>query len=144
VSAGTIITIALVATLVLLMGFCKRWLAMFNNRSHKPGHWAFRWLVSGLRHPDPCRSKIGEGLRNSLNVIHAPNGFIIALTYSSRSEWVKNVLAAGKCELQTRGRKYQLSSPTVVHDPSRRRFPIPVRIVLTLVGADEYMELSKT
>jgi hypothetical protein len=29
-----------------------------------------------------------------------------------------------------------------VHDPSRRRFPFPVRIVLRIVGADEYMELA--
>jgi hypothetical protein len=31
--------------------------------------------------------------------------FIIALTYSSESEWVKNVLAAGGCELKTRGKR---------------------------------------
>jgi hypothetical protein len=52
------------------------------------------------------------------------------------------VLAAGGCELKTRGKKYQLSAPHVVHDPTRRRFPIPVRIVLRIVGADEYMELA--
>jgi hypothetical protein len=54
---------------------------------------------------------------------------------------VKNVLAAGGCELKTRGKKYQLSSPKVVCDPARQRFPIPVRIVLRIVGADEYIEL---
>jgi hypothetical protein len=75
-------------------------------------------------------------------VFRAPDGFIIALTYSSQCEWVKNVLAAGGCELRTRAKTYRLSSPKVVRDPSRRRFPIPVPIVLSLVGADEYMELS--
>lgn len=74
----------------------------------------------------------------------SPTGFIIALTYSSQSEWVKNVLTAGRCELKTRGREYQLSAPNVVHDLTRRRFPVPVRVVLMLVGADEYMELSKS
>jgi hypothetical protein len=54
---------------------------------------------------------------------------------------VKNVLAAGGCELKTRGKKYRLSAPKVVRDPTRRRFPIPVRVVLWIVGADEYMEL---
>jgi hypothetical protein len=29
-----------------------------------------------------------------------------------------------------------------VRDPTRQRFPIPVRIVLKIVGADECMELS--
>jgi len=77
-----------------------------------------------------------------VNVFRAPNGFIIALTYSSQSEWVKNVLAADGCELQTHGKKYQLSSPKVVRDPTRQRFPFPVPLVLRLVGTDEYMELS--
>jgi len=55
---------------------------------------------------------------------------------------VKNVLAAGSCELKTRGKKHQLSAPKVVRDPTRRQFPVPVRLVLRVVGADEYMELS--
>ena len=58
-----------------------------------------------------------------------PNGFIIALTYSSQSEWVKNVLAAGGYELRTRGKRYLLSSPHVVHNSTRERFPFPVRLV---------------
>jgi hypothetical protein len=77
-----------------------------------------------------------------VNVFRASNGFVIALTYSSQSEWVKNALAAGGCELKTRGKKYQLPAANIVRDPTRRRFPIPVRAILRLVGADEYMELS--
>jgi hypothetical protein len=82
--------------------------------------------------------------RTPVNVFRVPNGFIVALTYSSQSEWVKNVLAAGSCELKTVGRKYRLVAPKVVRDTTRRRFPIPVRLILMLVGADEYMELSKS
>jgi hypothetical protein len=59
-----------------------------------------------------------------------------------KAEWVENVLAAGGCELEIRGVQYQLSSPTIVHDPSRRRFPIPVRAVLRLIGANDFMHLS--
>jgi len=86
--------------------------------------------------------KSGKVYRTPVNVFRSPEGFIIALTYSSQSEWVKNVLAEGGCELRTRGKKYHLSAPHLVHDPTRRRFPIPVRVVLKIVGADEYMELS--
>lgn len=86
--------------------------------------------------------KSGKLYRTPVNVFRTPNGFVIALTYSSESEWVKNVLAAGGCELKTRGKRYHLSGPKVVRDPTRRPFPIPVRIVLRIVGADEYMELS--
>ena len=76
------------------------------------------------------------------NVFRVPNGFIIAPTYSSQSEWVKNMLAAGGCELRTRGKRYELFAPHLVHDPTRRQFPIPVRLALRHVGADEYMELA--
>jgi deazaflavin-dependent oxidoreductase (nitroreductase family) len=88
--------------------------------------------------------KSGKVYRTPVNVFRASNGFIIALTYSSQSEWVKNVLAAGGCELKTRGKKYQLSAPKVVRDSTRKRFPFPVRLVLRTVGANEYMELSKS
>jgi hypothetical protein len=71
-----------------------------------------------------------------------PGGFIIALTYSSKCEWVKNVLAARGGELKTVGKNYQLSAPKLGRDLTRRRFPLLVRLVLMLVGADEYLELS--
>jgi hypothetical protein len=74
-----------------------------------------------------------------VNVFRAPEGFLIALTYGRESEWVKNVIAAGGCKLETRGVQYQLSAPTIVHDPTRRRFPI---FVLRLIGADDFMQLS--
>jgi len=77
-----------------------------------------------------------------VNVFRAPNGFIIALRYSSECEWVKNVLAAGGCERKTRGRMYRMAAPKIVRDPSRRRFPFNIRFVLAIVGADEYMEFS--
>jgi hypothetical protein len=44
--------------------------------------------------------------------------------------------------LETRGVQNQLSAPTIVHDPTRRWFPILVRIVLRLIGADNFMQLS--
>jgi hypothetical protein len=31
---------------------------------------------------------------------------------------------------------------TIVHDPTRRRLPLPVRIVLRLIGATDFMQLS--
>ena len=77
-----------------------------------------------------------------MNVFRATEGFLIALTYGRESEWVRNVLAAGGCELETRHVLYQLSAPTIVHDPARRRFPLFVRIVLRLIGANDFMQLS--
>ena len=141
---GVIIAIVIAASGVLMMRFRKRWLAkiniVFTNRITS----LFAGWLPGFGILTHVGRKSGKVYRTPVNVFRAPNGFIIALTYSSESEWVKNVLAPGGCELKTRGKKYQLSAPNVVRDPTRRRFPIPVRVVLRIVGADEYMELSRT
>ena len=47
------------------------------------------------------------------------DGYLFALTYGPDTDWVKNVLAAGGCELRTRGRAVRLTSPRLYHDESR-------------------------
>jgi deazaflavin-dependent oxidoreductase (nitroreductase family) len=141
-NAAAIIVIAIAATGVLMMRLRKRWLAKINIAFTNRITSLFAGWLPGFGILTHVGRKSGKVYRTPVNVFRASNGFIIALTYSSQSEWVKNVLAAGGCELKTRGKKYQLSAPKIVRDPTRRRFPIPVRIVLRIVGADEYMELA--
>jgi deazaflavin-dependent oxidoreductase (nitroreductase family) len=141
---GTIIAIALAASGVFMMRFRKRWLAKFNIAVTNRITSLFAGWLPGFGILTHVGRRSGKVYRTPVNVFRAPNGFIVALTYSSQSEWVKNVLAAGSCELKTVGRKYRLVAPKVVRDTTRRRFPIPVRLILMLVGADEYMELSKS
>ena len=141
-SVGAIIIIAIAASGVLMMRFRKRWLAKINIAFTNQITGLFAGWFPGFGILTHVGRKSGKVYRTPINVFRVFDGFIIALTYSSQSEWVKNVLVAGGCELKTRGKKYQLSAPHVVHDPTRRRFPIPVRLVLRVVGADEYMELA--
>ena len=141
-NAAAIIIIAIAASGVLMMRFRKRWLAKINIAFTNRITRLFAGWLPGFGILTHAGRKSGKVYRTPVNVFRAANGFIVALTYSSQSEWVKNVLTAGGCELRTRGKKYQLSALKVVRDPSRRRFPVPVRIVLRIVGADEYMELS--
>ena len=142
-SVGAIVIIAIAASGLLMMRFRKRWLAKINIAFTNRITGLFAGWVPGFGILTHVGRKSGKVYRTPVNVFRAPNRFIIALTYSSQSEWVKNVLAAGGCELRTRGKKYQLCVPTIVHDPTRRQFPFPVRLVLGIVGADEYMELSR-
>ena len=141
-SVGAIIAIAISAAAILLMRFRKRWLAKFNIAVTNRITGLFAGWLPGFGILTHLGRKSGKVYHTPINVFRISTGFIIALTYSSNSEWAKNVLAAGGCELKTRGKKYQLSAPNVVHDPTRRRFPIPVRLVLRIVGADKYMELA--
>jgi len=140
--ASVISLLAILMAPVLLLRLRKRWVAAFNlavtNRI--TSHFAARLPGFGiLMH---VGRKSGRVYRTPVNVFRAPGGFLIALTYGRDSEWVRNVLDAGGCKLETRGVQYQLSEPTIVHDPTRRRFPIPVRIVLRLIGANDFIQLS--
>jgi deazaflavin-dependent oxidoreductase (nitroreductase family) len=141
-NAAAIIIIAIAASGVLMMRLRKRWLAKINIAFTNRITGLFAGWLPGFGILTHVGRKSGKVYRTPVNVFRVPTAFIIALTYSSQSEWVKNVLAEGGCELKTRGKKYQLSAPRVVRDPTRRLFPIPVRIVLKVVGADEYMELA--
>jgi deazaflavin-dependent oxidoreductase (nitroreductase family) len=137
-----IVIIAIATTGVLMMRFRKRWLAKINIAFTNRITGLFAGWLPGFGILKHLGRKSGRVYWTPVNVFRASNGFIIALTYSSQSEWVKNVFAAGGRELRTRGKLYELAAPRVVHDLTRRRFPIPVRVVLKIVGANEYMELS--
>jgi deazaflavin-dependent oxidoreductase (nitroreductase family) len=142
ITAWVISVLAILAVPILLMRFRKRWLARINIVLTNRITSRFAARLPGFGILTHVGRKSGRVYRTPVNVFRVPEGFLIALTYGRESEWVRNVIAAGGCKLETRGVQYQLSSPNVVRDPTRRRFPIPVPIVLRIMGADEYMELS--
>lgn len=66
----------------------------------------------------------------------------MALTYGPESDWVKNVLAAGGCSIETRGRTLTMTQPHLVHDESRRDMPAVVRTVLGLGDVTDFLALD--
>ena len=142
-STGWIIfVLAMLAAPIVLIRFRKRWVAAFNLAVTNRITSRFADRLPGFGILPHVGRKSRRSYRTPVNVFRAPDGFLIAVTYGQGSEWVKNVLAAGGCELETRSVRYQLTLPTIVHDPTRRRFPIFVGIVLRLIGADDFMQLS--
>jgi deazaflavin-dependent oxidoreductase (nitroreductase family) len=142
ITAWVISLLVLMLAPILLIRFRKRWVAAFNLAVTNRITSRFAARLPGFGILTHVGRKSGKVYRAPVSVFRAPEGFLIALTYGRESEWVRNVVSAGACQLETRGVHYQLSSPTVVHDATRRRFPIPVRIVLRLIGADDFMQLS--
>ena len=70
--------------------------------------------------------------------------YVFALTYGKDSDWVRNVLAAGGCEIETRRRIVTLSDPELFHDEERRAVPAPPRWILALAGVDDFLSLSRS
>ena len=134
--------LAILLAPVLLIRYRKRWVAAFNLAVTNRITSRFAARLPGFGILTHVGRKSGKLYRTPVNVFRATEGFLIALTYGRESEWVRNVLAAGGCELETRHMLYQLSAPTIVHDPTRRRFPLFVGVVLRLIGANDFMQLS--
>jgi deazaflavin-dependent oxidoreductase (nitroreductase family) len=85
--------------------------------------------------------KSGVAYRTPMNVFRHGDTYVLALTYGSDVQWVKNVMAAGGCELTTRGRTIRLVEPSLFVDPDRREMPQPVRAFLGLIGVTEFIRL---
>ena len=84
----------------------------------------------------------GRLYRTPVNLFRAGDRYVIALTYGRGAQWVANVLAAGGCEVETRGRRVRLTAPEIVHDPSRALVPRPVARILGALAVDDFMVLA--
>ena len=115
-----------------------------------------QWNKAGLnrvtKHIAPWTPGFGvvvhRGRRSSqlyqtpVNVFATEDGYVFALTYGPDTDWVKNVLAAGGCELRTRGRAIRLVSPRLFHDEARRDIRPVERQVLRVLGVADFLSLK--
>ena len=119
-----------------------RSIARFNRRFTNKLTLRVAGYLPGFGVVSHVGRRSGRVYRTPVNVFPTDGGYIIALTYGSESDWVKNVLAAGSCELQTRGQRVRLISPRIETDKSKSWAPLPVRLILGLIDAPQYMRLS--
>lgn len=70
----------------------------------------------------------GRQYRNPVSAYPLGDGFVIAVLYGAKSNWVRNVMAAGGYTLQTKGRDYQLERPEII-TPAQAlpAYPAPYR-----------------
>lgn len=118
-------------------------LARFNRIVTNPilGHLA--WRLPGFAIVMHTGRRSGRDFRTPVNLFRAGDSYVIALTYGSDAQWVRNVQAAGGCEVVTRGERIRLGEPRIVHDPHRASVPPPVRLILGAVGVEEFMFLRR-
>ena len=84
----------------------------------------------------------GRRYQTPVNVFATDDGYVLALTYGPDTNWVKNVLAAGGCELRTRGRVVRLVSPRLFHDEARHDIRPLERQVLRVIGVADFLSLK--
>ena len=84
----------------------------------------------------------GRLYQTPVNVFAAKDRYVFALTYGPDTDWVKNVLAAGGCELRTGGRVVRLTAPRLFHDETRRDIRPLERQVLRVIGVADFLSLT--
>lgn len=99
------------------------------------------WLP-GLGVVVHCGRRSGRRYRTPVNVFRTDDGYLFALTYGPGTDWVKNVMAAGGCELETRGYTVRLVSPRLYHDETRRGIRPGERLILRAIGVADFMALT--
>ena len=70
------------------------------------------------------------------------DGFIIALTYGPEADWVRNVLAAGRCDVTYRNRRITLIDPALLDaDPLTQAVPGIIQRVLRLMKVRDFLTM---
>ena len=83
----------------------------------------------------------GRVYRTPLLVFRRGDRCVVGMWYGSNVNWVKNVFAAGGCDMRARGRDVRLVEPELLVDPTRRLLPAPLRFAGKLVGLTEFLQL---
>ena len=70
------------------------------------------------------------------------DGFVMAVLYgeAAKVDWCRNVMAAGRCILKTRGEEYMLEKPEII--PSSKAlaaYPLPARLMYRARGIHQFL-----
>ncbi len=118
------------------------WLGRFNRSATNRVMGPFAGRLPGFAVVTHTGRRSGRRYRTPVNIFRSDDGFVIALAYGRERDWVRNVLAAGGCEVQTQGTTVHLRDPDIVTDVGQTLVPGPVRPILRAVGVTEFMRLK--
>jgi deazaflavin-dependent oxidoreductase (nitroreductase family) len=118
-----------------------RFLAPLTTRVFNPVTRWFAGRLPGLGIVTHTGRTTGRTYRTPLLVLQRGDHYVVGLWYGSDVHWVKNIVAAGRCGLRTRGRDLQLIEPELSVDPDGRLLPPPLRLAGRLVRLTEFLRL---
>lgn len=118
-----------------------RQLARFNRRATNRVTGLIAGRAPGMAVVVHKGRRSGRLYETPVNAFKDDEGYKISLTYGQESDWVKNVLAEGGCEIRVRGHSVTATEPEVIHDPSLNWAPLGIRQLLTTMDAPHYLRL---
>jgi deazaflavin-dependent oxidoreductase (nitroreductase family) len=72
--------------------------------------------------------------RTPVRPVPTPDGFRIVVPLATESQWARNVLAAGHCTLEWRGKVYELDEPQLLTPDACADLAQPVRWLASRLG----------
>ncbi len=120
----------------------RRGLAVFNRTvaNHFVGPVVTRHRAFGAVHHRGRKS--GREYRTPVKVFRRGNDYVVALPYGATCDWARNVLAAGRCDLEIRGTRMPMAEPTVYADNGEARIAWFIRLALRRLGVTEFLWLK--
>ena len=89
--------------------------------------------------------KSGRTYETPVDTIPATTGYLIALPYGIRADWVRNVLASGSATVATRGERVDVDRPTIVATADvAGQIPAKTLRTLRLFGVSQCLHLEKS
>jgi deazaflavin-dependent oxidoreductase (nitroreductase family) len=86
--------------------------------------------------------RTGASYDTPLIVFDRPGGWIVALPYGERADWVRNVLAAGAAGLHTRRHLVPVTDPKITNHRRHPGLPWLFRQTFAVTGVHTFLELT--
>lgn len=87
----------------------------------------------------------GRKYQTPVDIVPTATGFVIALPYGTRADWVRNVLAAGSATVLTDGRQVDVHEPAVTATSEVAHLLPPGQLrTLRIFGVNECLLLQRT
>jgi (hydroxyamino)benzene mutase len=85
----------------------------------------------------------GTAYRTPVVVRPTSDGFIVPMPWGERTDWYRNVCAAGECVIRWKGRDYPLVQPELINDPAAARasFGAFEQAMMTRLGINQCLRL---
>jgi deazaflavin-dependent oxidoreductase (nitroreductase family) len=109
---------------------------VFNPRALRSGKWQVVHHVG--------RSS-GRAYRTPVEAMAVDDGFVITLVYGQRSDWVRNVLAAGSARLEVGGELVEIGDPEILTaDEAFARLPLDTKRPPRPLRISEFLAVRRT
>ena len=115
-------------------------LARFNKKVTNRVAGLIAGWAPGFAFVNHVGRKTGKPYRTPVNAFRRDDGYLFALMYGE-TDWLRNVLVAGECVIETRGTRLRLVDPVVHKDADRQGIPAPLRPILGMLDVGQFLTM---